>query len=108
MTIARVHLVDPLVSRWYHCITRCVRCAKLLGEKTDRKEWIENRLNDVTSIPPLRSASHSVDPSPKRQRVHRTLEHGLCPGPKAVWVAMHSLALRAGIRSLDACDRLLV
>ena len=27
MTIARVHLVDPLVSRWYHCITRCVRRA---------------------------------------------------------------------------------
>ena len=44
MTIARVHLVDPLVSRWYHCITRCVRRAKLLGEKTDRKEWIEHRL----------------------------------------------------------------
>ena len=36
MTIARVHLVDPLVSRWYHCITRCVRRAKLLGEKQDR------------------------------------------------------------------------
>ena len=32
MTIARVHLVDPLVSRWYHCITRCVRRARLLGE----------------------------------------------------------------------------
>jgi hypothetical protein len=24
MTIARAHLVDPSVSRWYHCITRCV------------------------------------------------------------------------------------
>jgi hypothetical protein len=49
MTIARVHLVDPLVSRWYHCITRCVRRAKLLGEKKDRKEWIlqAERLADL-------------------------------------------------------------
>ena len=41
MTIARAHLVDPAVSRWYHCITRCVRRAFLLGEgMTDRKQWI--------------------------------------------------------------------
>ena len=32
MTIARAHLVDPSVSRWYHCVTRCVRRAFLLGE----------------------------------------------------------------------------
>jgi hypothetical protein len=38
MTIARAHLVDPAVSRWYHCITRCVRRAFLLGdEHQDRK-----------------------------------------------------------------------
>src|SRR6202453_1925607 len=50
MTIARVHLVDPLVSRWHHCIARCVRRAKLLGEKTDRKEWIEHRLKELAEI----------------------------------------------------------
>ncbi len=50
MTIARVHLVDPLVSRWYHCITRCVRRARLLGEGMDRKEWIEHRLKELADI----------------------------------------------------------
>jgi hypothetical protein len=32
MMIARAHLVDPAVTRWYHCVTRCVRRAFLLGE----------------------------------------------------------------------------
>jgi hypothetical protein len=36
MTMARAHLVDPAVTRWYHCITRCVRRASLLGESPDR------------------------------------------------------------------------
>jgi hypothetical protein len=51
MTIARAHLVDPAVSRWYHCVTRCVRRAFLLGEgPNDRKLWIENRLRDLAEI----------------------------------------------------------
>ena len=32
MTIARAHLIDPSLTRWYHCVTRCVRRAFLLGE----------------------------------------------------------------------------
>ena len=48
MTIARAQLVDPEVTRWYHCVTRCVRRAFLLGEgNTDRKQWIENRLEEL-------------------------------------------------------------
>jgi REP element-mobilizing transposase RayT len=51
MTIARAHLVDPTVTRWYHCITRCVRRALLLGEgPDDRKLWIENRLQELAEI----------------------------------------------------------
>ncbi len=45
MTMARAHLVDPAVTRWYHCVTRCVRRAFLLGEgPEDRKKWIKCRL----------------------------------------------------------------
>ncbi|MGO9470231.1 MAG: transposase, partial [Isosphaeraceae bacterium] len=51
MTIARAHLVDPAVTRWYHCITRCVRRAFLLGEgEGDRKLWIDIRLQELAGI----------------------------------------------------------
>ncbi len=32
MTMARVLLGDPALTRWHHCATRCVRRAFLLGE----------------------------------------------------------------------------
>ena len=51
MTIARAQLVDPEVTRWYHCITRCVRRAFLLVEgESDRKQWIENRLEELAQV----------------------------------------------------------
>src|SRR5271157_49134 len=51
MTIARAHLVDPAVTPWYHCVTRCVRRAFLLGEgRHDRKSWIEHRLEELAEI----------------------------------------------------------
>ena len=51
MTIARTHLIDPTVTRWYHCITRCVRRAFLLGDgEHDRKLWISNRLRELSDI----------------------------------------------------------
>ena len=51
MTMARAHLVDLDVTRWYHCITRCVRRAFLLGEgPLDRKQWIEDRLKELAEI----------------------------------------------------------
>ena len=51
MTIARAHLVDASVTRWYHCATRCVRRAFLLGEGSlDRKNWIEHRLQELAQL----------------------------------------------------------
>ena len=45
MTTARCELVDVTVTRWYHCISRCVRRAFLCGEGFEhRKQWIEDRL----------------------------------------------------------------
>ncbi len=51
MAIARAKIVDLSVTRWYHCVTRCVRRAFLLGEGSyDRKEWIEHRLQELAEI----------------------------------------------------------
>jgi len=51
MTIARAPLVNPSVTRWYHCVTRCVRRAFLLEEGMhDRKSWIEHRLEELAEI----------------------------------------------------------
>ncbi len=45
MTVARSKLVDLGVTRYYHCISRCVRWAMLCGEGFEhRKQWIEDRL----------------------------------------------------------------
>jgi hypothetical protein len=37
MAIARAHLVNVAVTRWYHCITVCVRRAFLLGDANRRE-----------------------------------------------------------------------
>jgi hypothetical protein len=52
VTISRSRLVDTTVSRWYHCISRCVRRAHLLGDEATpgRKDWIENRLKELDQI----------------------------------------------------------
>jgi hypothetical protein len=51
MAIARAQLVDAALTRWYHCVTRCVRRAFLLGEGDhNRREWIENRLEELAGI----------------------------------------------------------
>jgi hypothetical protein len=51
MAIARTKLVDVSVTRWYHCVTHCVRRAFLLGEGDhNREEWLENRLEELADI----------------------------------------------------------
>jgi REP element-mobilizing transposase RayT len=61
MAIARAHLVDLSVTRWYHCVSRCVRRAFLLADgKFDRKEWIDRRLQELAEIFAVSVAGFSV------------------------------------------------
>jgi REP element-mobilizing transposase RayT len=61
MAIARAHLIDPAVTRWYHCVTRCVRRAFLLGEgANDRKIWIDRRIEELSQIFALAVGGFSV------------------------------------------------
>ena len=51
MTVARSQLVDLDVTPYYHCISRCVRRARLCGEGFEhRKQWIEDRLEELAGI----------------------------------------------------------
>ena len=51
MTVPRSELVDVEVTPWYHLISKTVRGGFLLGQgQTDRKQWIEDRLQELASI----------------------------------------------------------
>jgi REP element-mobilizing transposase RayT len=61
MTIASSQLIDSGVTCWYHCMARCICRAFLLGEgNTDRKQWIEDRLQELTQIFAVSVAGFSV------------------------------------------------
>ena len=61
MTIARAQLIDPSVSRWYHCVSRCVRRAPLLAAGShDRKAWLERRIEELAGIFAVSVGAYSV------------------------------------------------
>ena len=61
MAIARAQLVDVSLTRWYHCVTRCVRRAFLLGEGDhNRKQWLQNRLEELAEIFAVSVGGYSV------------------------------------------------
>jgi hypothetical protein len=61
MTMPRAHLVDVSLARWYHCVTRCVRRAFLMGEgDQNRKKWLENRLEELADVFAVAAGGFSV------------------------------------------------
>jgi hypothetical protein len=63
MTIARRELIDVSITRWYHCISECVRGALLLGKGKgtfNRKEWLENRIKQLAQIFAVAVGGYSV------------------------------------------------
>ena len=55
MTLARAEQVDPSVTPYYHCITRCVRRAYLCGHDSvtgqdfsHRKSWVVDKLRELS------------------------------------------------------------
>jgi hypothetical protein len=61
MAIARKRLIDPSITRWYHCISRCCRRLPLLGSgRTDRKAWLQNRIRELTEVFAISVAGFSV------------------------------------------------
>lgn len=51
MATPRSQLVDESVTPWYHCVSRCVRRARLCGDDcAHRKDWIVARLRELVGI----------------------------------------------------------
>ena len=70
MTTARSTLVDPTQSGVFHCISRCVRRAFLCGYDhysgknfEHRREWIRQRLCQLTEVFAIENPSHQVNRS---------------------------------------------
>jgi hypothetical protein len=61
MAIPRNRLVDPTVTRWYHCISRCVRQAHLCSDQHgERKDWLERRLERLTTTFAISVAGYAI------------------------------------------------
>lgn len=61
MATPRSQIVDPAVTPWYHCTSRCVRRAFLCGEGFEhRKAWIEERLKELVGIFAIDCAGFAV------------------------------------------------
>ncbi len=56
-TIARAHLVYPAVTRWCHCVTRCMRQAFLLGEGPEHRK----KRRECPPSQPTRSPLSGID-----------------------------------------------
>lgn len=61
MTIARRLLVDLNVTRFYHCISSCVRQAFLCGEGCEhRKKWLEDQLKKLAKSFAISVCGYSI------------------------------------------------
>jgi REP element-mobilizing transposase RayT len=80
MTVARSQLVDVNVTPWYHVISETVRGAWLLGQgREDRKQWIEDRLEELSRVFAVEIAGFAVLDN------HLHVLVRLCPELASTW-----------------------
>ncbi len=80
MTVARSQLVDVHVTPWYHVISKTVRGAWLLAQgQEDRKQWIENRLEELSRVFAIEIAGFAVLDN------HLHVLVRLCPELASTW-----------------------
>lgn len=80
MTVPRSQLVDVHVTPWYHVISKTVRGARLLGQgQEDRKQWIEDRLEELSQVFAIEIAGFAV----LDNHLHVLLR--LCPEIVSTW-----------------------
>ena len=93
MTVARSQIVDPQLTRWYHCISSTVRGARLLESVGDfRKRWLEQRLEFLVEIFGIDVASYAIMDTHLHLLAHLNLKQAKRWSPEEVlrrWAKLH-------------------
>jgi hypothetical protein len=91
--LPRSKIIDPDVTHWYHCISRCVRRAFLFAEcrDFDRKDWLELRLRELNSFFAVSVAGFSI--MDKHLHLRLRIEPEIANAWSPVEIAQHWLTL---------------
>ncbi len=101
MTQPRSKIVDPSITRWYHCISRCVRRAFLFAENQefDRKDWLNGRLKELDAIFAVSVAGFSLTDN------HLHLLLRIDPDVSEAWTNVHREGVYKRAQLLQKCPR---
>ena len=103
MTIARAEIIHPSISRYYHCIARCVRHSFLCGEDRfsgrnfdHRKGWLVDRMKFLSGVFAIDICAYAVMSNHYHLVLHWNIEQAQRWSDREVverWCELYSNAL---------------
>ncbi len=113
MTLPRSAQINPAVTPYYHCVSRCVRRAFLCGKDTStgrdfshRRRWIEHRLHALSGVFAIDLCAYAVMSNHYHVVLHvdsAALKTLTADEVVERWTTLYKLP--TGFRALSACAR---